>query len=139
VSDDFSGRLEVTTAEGGRITLTADLATDFRSGSYESHVETDRTAGNVGATYRHSTLQRDFGIAVEGELDKQELHDLDTLFQKVSSIFRGFFQGHDEAARADTAELAEVFRELDRLSGLDLRVEAIRSVAVAASSVPFAS
>lgn len=135
VSNDFSGRLAVTTAEGDRITLTADLATDFRSGSYESHVETDRIAGTVGATYRHATLQREFGITVEGELDKQELHDLDRLFQKVSSIFRGFFQGQDEVARADTAKLAELFRGLDRLSSLDLRVEAVRSVTVAASSV----
>jgi hypothetical protein len=134
VSNDFSGRLSVTTAEGDRITLTADLATGFRSGSYESRAETDRTAENVGATYGHSTLQQDFGIAVEGELDKQELHDLDMLFQKVSSIFRGFFQGQDEAARANTAELAELFRGLDRLSSLDLRVEAVRSVAVAAAS-----
>ncbi|MDH4343139.1 MAG: hypothetical protein OEV71_08575, partial [Nitrospira sp.] len=34
VSNDLSGRLAVTTAEGDRITLTADLATDFLFGSH---------------------------------------------------------------------------------------------------------
>ena len=120
VSNDFSGRLSVTTAEGDRITLTADLETDFRSLSYESHAETDRTVGNVGAKYTHSTIQRNFGVTVNGDLNEKELSDLEMLFQKVSNIFRGFFQGQDEDARAHTIKLAEGFKVLDSLSGLDL-------------------
>jgi hypothetical protein len=134
VSSDFSGRLSVTTAEGDRITLTADLETDFRSLSYASHAEADRTVGNVGAKYTHSTIQRNFGVAVNGDLNEKELHDLEMLFQKVSNIFRGFFQGQDEDARAHTTKLAEGFRELDSLSSLNFSIEAIRSVAVAAAS-----
>jgi hypothetical protein len=134
VSNDFSGRLSVTTAEGDRITLTADLETDFRSLSYESHAEADRTVGNVGAKYTHSTIQRNFGLAVNGDLNEKELHDLEMLFQKVSNIFRGFFQGQDEDARAHTIKLAEGFKVLDSLSGLDLTVEAVRSIAVVAAS-----
>ena len=134
VSNDFSGRLSVTTAEGDRITLTADLETDFRSLSYESHAEADRTTGSVGAKYTHSTIQRNFGVAVNGDLNEKELHDLEMLFQKVSNIFRGFFQGQDEDAKAHTIKLAEGFRVLDSLSSLDLSIEAVRSVAVAAAS-----
>ena len=89
MSNDFSGRMSVTTAEGDRITLTADLETDFRSLRYESCAAADRTAESVGATYAHSTIQRNFGVGVNGDLN-QELHDLEALFQKVSSIFRGF-------------------------------------------------
>lgn len=53
VSNDVSGRLGVMTAEGDRIILTVELETHFRSRSYESRVEADRTAANVGAKYTH--------------------------------------------------------------------------------------
>ena len=134
VSRDFSGRVAVMTAEGDRITLTADLETDFRSGSYESRAEADRTTGNIGAKYTHSTIQRNFAVAVDGDLNEEELHDLEVLFQKISNIFRGFVQGQDEDAKAHTAKLAEGFRVLDSLSSLDVSVEAVRSVAVMAAS-----
>lgn len=134
VSNDFSGRLAVTTAEGDRITLTADLETDFRFGSYESRVEAGGTTGNAGATYTHHTIQQDFGVTVDGDLNKEELHDLETLFGNIANIFRGFFQGQDEDARAHTTKLAEGFVALDSLSSLDLTVEAVRSVVVVAAS-----
>jgi hypothetical protein len=134
VSNDFSGRLAVTTTEGDRITLTADLETDFRSGSYISQVADDRTTGKVEATYTQYAVQRDFGIAVDGDLNKEELHDLEILFGNIANIFRGFFQGQDEDARAHTTKLAEGFTQLDSLSSLDLTVEVVRSVAVVAAS-----
>jgi hypothetical protein len=134
VSNDFSGHLSVTTAEGDRVTFTADLETGFRSLSYESHAEEDRTAGNIGAKYTASTDQRKFGIAVKGDLNEEEWHDLEALFQKVSNIFRGFFQGQNEDARAHTDKLAEGFKVLDSLSSLDLSIEAVRSIAVVAAS-----
>lgn len=134
VSNDFSGRMSVTTAEGDRITLTTDLETDFRSLAFESRAEANRTAKSVGAKYTHSVIQRNFGIAVNGVLNEKELQDLETLFQKISNIFRGFFHGQDEEARAHTTKLAEGFRALDTLSALDLSIGVVRSVAVATAS-----
>jgi hypothetical protein len=134
VSNDFSGRLAVTTAEGDRITLTADLETDFQSRSYESRVEAGGTTRNAGATYTHYTIQQNFGVTVDGDLNKEELHDLETLFRNISNIFRGFFQGQDEEARTHTTKLVEGFTGLDSLSSLDLTVEVVRSVAVVAAS-----
>ena len=134
VSNEFSGRLAVTTAEGDRITFTADLATDFRSESHISQMADDRTMGKIEATYTHYAVQRDFGLAVEGDLNKEELHDLKILFGNIATIFRGFFQGEDEVTRAHTTKLAEGFRGMDSLSGLDLSVDVVRSVVVAAAS-----
>lgn len=133
-SNDLSGRLAVTTAEGDRITLTADLATDFRSGSHISQVADDRTTGKVEAKYTHYAVQREFGIAVDGDLNKEELHGLKILFGNIANIFRGFFQGQDEDARAHTTKLAEGFIRLDSLSSLDLTVDVVRSVAVVVAS-----
>jgi len=135
VSNDFSWRFAVTTAEGDRITLTADLAANLRSGSYTSRAESDRTTGEVEATYTDYAVQRNFSVAVDGDLNNEELHDLKVLFGNIANIFRGFFQGQDEDARVHTTKLAEGFRALNSLSSLDLSVKAVRSLAVAASTV----
>lgn len=134
VSNDFSGHLSVMTAEGDRITLAADLETDFRSVSLQSRTRTDRATDNVEAKYTHSSFQQHVGIAVDGDLNQQELRDLNTLFQNVSNIFRGFFQGQDEHAKDQTTKLADGFSALDSLSGLDLRIDVVRSVAVMSAS-----
>lgn len=134
VSNEFFGRLAVTTAEGDRISLTADLTTDFRFGNHTSQVVDDRITGKVEATYAHHAVQREFGIAVDGDLNKEELHDLKLLFGNIANIFRGFLQGQDEDARAHTTKLAEGFTRLDSLSGLDWTVDVVRSVAVVAAS-----
>ncbi len=135
VSSDLAGRLSVTTDEGDKITLTADLEYDFRSVNYKSRVETDGTTVDVEAKYAEYALKKEFGVTVEGDLNEQELRDLEKLFRKVSNIFRRFFRGQDEEALAKTAKLAERFGNLSSLSSLDLSVDVERSVTVLASQV----
>jgi hypothetical protein len=134
LTTDFSGRLSVTTAEGDTIRLAADLESDFRAGRYYVHGGSGEAAVSLGAESAQYTLQRDFGITVDGDLNEQELSDLEQLLQKISNIFHGFVEDQDEAALAPTVALAERFRSLATLSSLDLSVEVIRSVAVLAAS-----
>jgi len=135
VSNDFSGRLSVTTAEGDKITLTAALEYDFRAVNYKSHVETDRTTMDVEARYAEYSLKQEFGVTVEGDLNEEEVKDLARLFRKVSNIFKQFFRGQDDEALAKTAKLAERFGNLSSLSGLDLSVDMERSVTVLAAQI----
>lgn len=135
VSNDFSGRLSVRTAEGDSITLAANFDADFLAGRYHAHGGSKQAEVSIGAEYSRYALQRDFGITVEGDLNEQELNDLHKLLQKISSIFRGFVEGQDEKALAQTATLTERFRGLGTLSSLDLSVEVVRSVTVEAASV----
>ena len=135
VSNDFSGRLSVTTDEGDTITLTADLEADYRAVSYRSSAQADGAAVDVKANYVEYSLKREFGVTVEGDLNEQELHDLEKLFRKVSNIFRKFFQGEDEEALAKTAKLADRFDRLSSLSSLDLSVDIERSITVLAAQV----
>lgn len=134
VSNDFSGRLSVTTAEGDTIRLVADLETDFRAGLYYAHGGSGDPAVSFGAESAQYSLQRDFGITVDGDLNEQELSDLDKLLQTISNIFHGFIERQDEASLAHTPSLTERFRGLASLSSLDLSVEVVRSVAVVAAS-----
>jgi hypothetical protein len=135
VSNDLSGRLSVTTAEGDTITLTADLEYDFRAVNYSSHVTGDGSTVDLEARYAEATLKKEFGVTIEGDLNEQELKDLEKLFRKVSNIFRSFFQGNDEAGLAKTAKLAERLEQLPSLSGLDLSVDVQRSVTILAAQI----
>ena len=135
VSNDLEGRLSVTTAEGDKITLSADLEYNFRAVNYASKVQTDDATVDVNAQYVEASLKREFGVTVEGNLNEQELKDLDTLFRKVSNIVRNFFSGHDEPALAKTAHLSEQFGNLSSLSSLDLSVDVERSVTVLAAQI----
>jgi hypothetical protein len=135
VSNDFSGRLSVTTADGDKITLSADIESDFLAASYKSHVEGGGTTTDVEAKYAKYSLKQEFGVTVEGDLSEQEVKDLTKLFRKVANIFEKYLNGQDEAALAKTAKLVERFGRLSSLSDLDLNVEVERSVTALAARI----
>jgi hypothetical protein len=135
ISNDLAGRLSVTTVEGDKITLTADLEYDVRAVKYASTAQTDNETVDVKAKYVEASLKHEFGVTVEGDLNEQELNDLEKLFRKVSNIFRKFFSGHDEEALAKTARLVERFENLSSLSSLDLSVDVERSVTALAAQL----
>ena len=135
VSNDFTGRLNVTTAEGDTITLSANLEADFRAVNYKSHTEGDGKTVDVEAKYAEFSLKQEFGVTVKGDLNEQEVKDLERLFRKVSNIFTQYLNGHDDEALAKTAKLAERFGKLSSLSGLDLNVDVERSVTLFAAQI----
>ncbi|HSS30515.1 MAG TPA: hypothetical protein VLL06_05810 [Nitrospiraceae bacterium] len=133
VSNDFSGRLSVTTTEGDTITLSADLESDFRAVNYTSHSEGEGQAVDVRAKYAEYSLKQEFGVTIEGDLNEQEVKDLEKLFRKVANIFKQYVSGQDKEALAKTAKLAERFGHLSSLSGLDFSVDVERSVTIFAA------
>ena len=135
VSNDFTGRLSVTTAEGDTITLSADLESDFRAVNYKAQAAGDGKTVDVDAKYAQFSLKQEFGVTVEGDLNEQEVKDLAKLFRKVANIFKKYLSGQDDEALAKTAKLAERFGRLSSLSGLDLTVDVERSVTVFAAQI----
>lgn len=135
ISNDFSGRVSVKTAEGDTITLSAKLESDFRAVSYKSQVEGAGTTTDVEAKYAEFSLKQEFGVTVEGDLNRQEIKDLAKLFRKVANIFEKYVNGQDDAALAKTAKLVERFGRLSSLSGLDLNVNVERSVTALAAQI----
>ncbi len=135
ISNEFSGRLSVTTVEGDRITLSADLEADYRAISYGASVQADGASVDVDTKSIEASLRQEFGVTVDGDLNKHELYDLEKLFRNVSNIFRKFLQGEDEEALAKTAKLADRFDHLSSLSSLDLSVDVERSIALFAAQL----
>jgi hypothetical protein len=135
VSNDFTGRLSVTTAEGDKITLSANVESDLLAASYKSHVVGDGKTVDVEAKYAEFSLKQEFGVTVQGDLNEQEIKDLAKLFRRVANIFEKYIHGQDEAALAKTAKLVERFGRLSSLSGLDLNVDVERSVTALAAQI----
>lgn len=134
VSNDFSGRLSVRTAEGNTITLAATLEADFLAGRYHAQGGSRQAEVSIGAEYAQYGFRKEFSLAIDGDLNEQELSDLRKLLQNISGIFRGFVEGQDDQALAKAATLAERFRGLGTLSSLDVSLEVVRSVTVVAAS-----
>lgn len=132
---DLSGRLSVTTAEGDKITLSADFSSRYQTVNYQAQAQTENGTVDVSAKSIEASLTQQYGVTVEGDLNEQELSDLQKLFHKVGSIFRKFFNGQDDQALAKTAKLADKFGGLSSLSGLDLSINVERSVTIVAAQV----
>jgi hypothetical protein len=128
VSTDFTGRLSVTTAEGDKITLSADIESDFRAVNYTSHAVGNGTTTDIEAKYAEYSLKQEFGVTVEGDLNDQEVKDLSKLFRKVANIFKKVLSGQDDAALAKASKLSGSFGDYSSLSGLDLNVDFERTV-----------
>lgn len=132
---DLTGRLSVTTAEGDKITLTADFEARYQALNYQGQIQTDGGTAQVSAKSIEASLSKQYGVTVEGDLNEQELNDLEKLFRKVSGIFNKYFRGQDDEALAKTAKLADKFGGLSSLSSLDLSVSVERSVTVVAAQI----
>ena len=132
---DLTGRLSVTTAGGDKITLTADFEARFQALNYQGQIQTDAGTAQVSAKSIEASLSKQYGVTVEGDLNEQELNDLEKLFRKVSGIFNKYFRGQDDEALAKTAKLADKFGGLSSLSSLDLSVSIERSVTVVAAQI----
>jgi hypothetical protein len=134
-SNDFSGRLSVTTAEGDTIILSADLESHVRAVNYKARAEGDGKTVDVDATYAEYSLKHEFGVTIEGDLNEEEVKDLTKLFRNVANIFKKYLSGQDDEALVKTVKLAEQFGDLSSISGLDLSVEVERSVTVLAAQL----
>ena len=133
VSHELTGQLSVTTAEGDRVTLSAQLAESLRAASYSGQARQEGASVEVDAYQAEYSFSRTLGLTVEGDLNDEEIRDLTKLFRKVAHLFKKFFNGQDDAALAKTAKLADRFEHLSSLAGFDLDVEVERSVTVMAA------
>jgi len=79
---DLSGRLSVMTAEGDKITLTADFEARYRAVNYQAKAETEQGMVVANATSVEASLKKQYGVTAEGDLNEQELHDLEKLFER---------------------------------------------------------
>jgi hypothetical protein len=103
--------------------------------NYKARAEGAETTVDIEATYAEYSLKHEFGVTIEGDLNEEEIQDLEKLFRNVANIFREYLSGQDDEALAKAAKLGERFGALSSLSGLDLDVDVERSVTALAARI----
>ena len=86
--------ISLTTAEGDRVTISADWSR--ASGLATSH---SRQGGAMLSSYSLSGLeQQSYSLTVQGDLNEEELRDIERLVAKLTDIAYDFFNGDGEKA-----------------------------------------
>lgn len=116
--------LTITTAEGDRVTLSLATAVEVNTGLYRSQsIEDDRQTSTQTAFFEFSDSQS-MAIAVDGDLNAQELEDIREAVGAIGGMIEDFLSGDLEEMAAD----GELLKELDTISSLEAAFSTERQV-----------
>jgi hypothetical protein len=117
-STETQSRLTILTEDGDRVTLSSHSTTevgyaDYRYLGYQAGSQTD-----VHGQALTVTASREFSISVDGDLSRDELHDIRKLVHDLDKVVRDALRGRDEKA----ADRAARIGDLGSLAGFELVV-----------------
>ena len=121
------------TAEGDRVSLSraSEVTSSFGTYSFQG-VANGQTVSLEGQQFR-SSIQQDFHLLVEGDLNEQEQADIQTFLNSANNIFHELAKGNTEEASKAALSLGN----LNTLSQAALFVRQSTSVTVATQSTGF--
>lgn len=94
-----SSQLSFLTAEGDRVSISAGSESRFSFDSYTAQGLTEGQAVDIRNQQSNTSLRSDFSLLVEGDLNKQELADIEAFIQTAQNLFNNLSSGNvDEAA-----------------------------------------
>jgi hypothetical protein len=115
ISSQRSIDLSLVTAEGDKVTLSANAAFQAGYATYNSQGTLNGvTSVSQGESFEAS-LEREFSISVEGDLNKQELKDIRKALKNIIKIAKKFFKGDLDNAFVKALRL----RPPDTIASLD--------------------
>ena len=125
-----SSQLSFLTAEGDRVSISAGSESLFSFDSYTAQGLTEGHAVDIRNQQSNTSLRSDFSLLVEGDLNKQELADIEAFIQTAQNLFNNLRSGNvDEAA-----ETALSLCDLESLSTAALFFRQETTVSFQASS-----
>ena len=123
------------TAEGDRVSISAGSESRFSFDSYTAQGLADGQAFDIRSQQSSSSLRSDFSLLVEGDLNEQELADIEAFVQTAENLFNNLRSGNvDEAA-----ETALSLSNLETLSTAALFYRQETTVSVATRSTSLAA
>lgn len=98
--------LEITTAEGDRVTLLSQSKLRAAYAGYDSQGKLTGTESSVSTNIYQIVTTNNVAIAVEGNLNEEELADIRNLLQSVEDIFMNFISGDGTMEESLAASLS---------------------------------
>lgn len=119
-----SADLTVVTAEGDRVTLAADSALHASYTSYDARGRVRGQSLNIHAEALEAVAADRLTVTVEGNVNEQELTDIQRLFSRIAGIATDFFTGAPDQELAQTLDL----RDFSALASFDATLELTHQV-----------
>ena len=116
-----------TTAEGDRVSLSTGSASQLSFESYNFLGLAEGQGVNVRSQQLSTSVQSNFNLLIEGDLNEQELADIQAFLQSSKGLLQELAAGNDEHA----AETALSLSELDSLSSASLFFQQTTSISLA--------
>ncbi len=130
-----SSQLSFLTTEGDRVSISAGSESRFSFDSYTAQGFSEGQAVDIRNQQSSSSLRSDFSLLVEGDLNEQELADIEAFVQTAENLFNNLRSGNvDEAA-----ETALSLSNLETLSTAALFYRQETTVSVATRSTSLAA
>jgi hypothetical protein len=123
-SQQESSDITILTAEGDRVTISADSQLSIDCATYSGLVRSNGLLGSVKTNELVIDSNRDLYISVEGDLSRQELEDIKKAIKSVDKIMGQVLSGNMEKAVAMTNKLGS----LDSISSLEASMELEKTV-----------
>ena len=124
-----------TTAEGDRVSLSSGSESKFSFESYNFQGLAEGQAVDFRSQQLSSSARSDFSLLIEGDLNEQELADIQAFLQSSKNILQNITAGNVEKATEATLSLSE----LDSLSSASLFFQQTTAVSLAFSSTELAA
>ena len=130
-----SSQLSFLTAEGDRVSISAGSESRFSFDSYTAQGFAEGQAFDIRNQESSSSLRSDFSLLVEGDLNEQELADIEAFIQTAENLFNNLRSGN----AGEAAETALSLSNLETLSTAALFYRQETTVSVAARTTALAA
>ncbi len=121
-----SADIAIVTADGDRLTLSSSSFTEATYARYNGQGRLQGQRVNIGVETLELTSSNQVNIMVEGNLDEDELADIQSLLNNLEETVTGFLTGDVDEALAQALEISN----LDSIGSLDASFQWSQSIAV---------
>ncbi len=116
-------QLNIVTADGDRVTLTARAEAGVGLADYRSLASGPGGTLAFEAQVAGFTASRSLEIVTVGDLSKEELHDIGRVVDRIKQVVKKFAKGDLEGAFKKVGKAVERFGEASTLSGFNFTLE----------------
>ena len=120
-----SSGITIVTKEGDRVTISASSAQDLSYSTYDAKGKVDSKKVSTSATNLSISASNSLNISVEGDLNAQELQDIEQAIKGAGNALGELLAGDVEGATKDTQELGKLstIAQLDASFKVQTQVE----------------
>ena len=126
IASEQSTDITIMTEEGDKVTLSSDIQIDASLTTYNSKALTNTTYAESRGKLLSFDVNRQIDIAVEGDLNDQEMEEIEKVLKAISEMIDDFLSGNKD----QSAESTGSFADLTTISNVEAEFEIKKSLSL---------